>query len=142
MTAGKEELEPCVRVVRSLVLRLRGAGLLKGGEDLQLLSLPGQSCIAAEAVDGLPPAYAVEPGGGIRWDAGRGPSLEGGDAGILQGVLGQGEVARVGDERGQDAPGFLTEDLVNYPRDLLDHSPPRLLRRAPQAGEPDRSRRA
>jgi len=148
VATSEEEPQPLVGELRVLVpvliLQRASAHPFEGGEGLELFLLAGKRGVAAEAVDGLAPGDTGEPGRRIARDACDGPLPQGGDAGVLQRVLGQCEVARGDDERGQDAAGLLAEDPLDDARDLFHRSPktyrPVRLRTVRQRGGPARGR--
>src|SRR5688500_4296386 len=113
MAAGKQEGQSLVGKIAGGVLRRATRRLLKIDDNLKLLLLAGERGVAAEAIDSPAPGDSVEPGRGIMWDALGRPLLQRGDAGVLQGVFGEGKVANGGDERGQNRARLLAEDTLD-----------------------------
>jgi hypothetical protein len=84
-------------------------GELRQPGELGLLRLEGSP--PAQPVDCPVPRRRHDPGPGIRRDAVAGPALRGDREGLLDGVLGEVEVAERADQDRDGAPELLPERL-------------------------------
>ena len=103
MAAGEDELEPLVGE------RRRAHRVLLHREQARLRR---ERAIAADPVDGAVPRGRDQPGDGIGGLAVARPALGGDRERVLGGFLGEVEVAEEADQRGEDAPPVIAEDLV------------------------------
>jgi hypothetical protein len=109
MAAGEKQLQPLVgeRVIVQLI-HLGLPGLLRGEQA----GLGGQRLLAVDAVDRPVARGRDQPRSrvgrrSVAWPAGRGDRES-----LLGGFLGEIEVAEIADQRGQDTPPLLAEDLL------------------------------
>ena len=110
MAAGEDEPEP---VVREGVFFLVVALGLQGGELGDGLALLGHPAVPAEPVDGSVPGGHREPGAGIGRQPVAGPALQRDDERLLDGLLGEVEVAGEPDERRDRPSAFFAEQAVD-----------------------------
>jgi hypothetical protein len=117
MAAREDEAEPVVGDRTHVVLRRPGANRRQLGLDLRLaleqLALLGQPAPAANPVDGAVARRRRDPRTGVVRKAARRPRLERDDEGLLDGLLGQVEVAGDTDERRDRPPRLLAEQAVD-----------------------------
>jgi hypothetical protein len=73
------------------------------------LGAVGLRASAPQPVDGPPPRRGRDPCRGVGRHTVAGPGRDGGDEGVLDGVLGQLQVAELADERGQDGGALAAE---------------------------------
>jgi len=90
----------------------RGLQGLERGEAVGRLLLVRSPRLAAGPVDRLAAGGGEQPGPGVVGQAIAGPSLERGDARLLERVLGEVEVAERADERREDLARLTPEDLL------------------------------
>jgi hypothetical protein len=110
VAAGEEQSQPIVRDRGHVV----GIGLLRGrGERLELAQLFLVSPITPEPVDRRVARRTDDPGGGIVRPTVSRPALERGREGLLDGVLGEIEVAEDPDQRGDRPPRLAPEQAVD-----------------------------
>ena len=113
MTAGEDQAQPLVgnrgRLVHLLLLAVRPVDVFEPPEELRLAL---EVSLAADAVDRPVAGDGDQPAGGIGRHAVAGPAVQGLRDGILQGVLGQIEVAQGADQRGEDAAVLLAEQAA------------------------------
>ena len=128
MAAGEDQPQDVVlqRALRRLLLRNPFANPKLGhllGFDL--FALGEKAHMTPQPVDRLMAADIDEPGARIGRDAFARPLHDGGCEGILHGVLGELEVAKEADQRGQNAAALVAEqksDLIRHLRYALSRS--------------------
>ena len=106
VTAGEHQAEEVVLDgggLGQLALELAGQG-----HRVAFLHVP--AVLTAEQVDGLAAGGDVEPRRRVLGRPGAGPHLERGDTGVLQGVLGQLQVADLAGEDGQQPAALAPQD--------------------------------
>lgn len=100
VAAGEDELEPLIGdLAQGLNLILDGGARV--GQRGQRLVVEGCGAVTAAAVDGLAASRDGQPRAGVARGLLR-PALDGGQEGVLQGILGQVEVAQPADEGGEN----------------------------------------
>jgi hypothetical protein len=105
VAAGEDEGKPLVGNRAHVVLLLYQ---LDGGEPLERRPLR----LAAQPVDRAVAGGGDDPGAGIRRDAVAGPALRGDRERLLDGVLGEVEVAEPADQDRDRTPELLPEGLL------------------------------
>ena len=116
MAAGEHEAQ---LVVAQHLRRL--VGWTGQGHRVGLLSRTGG--LAAGDVDRAPARGERQPGPWLRWDTRARPGVQRPQDGVLHGVLGELQVARVPDERGQHAPALVAHEAdEGGARGVVGHS--------------------
>ena len=108
VAAGEDQLEAFVAEA-SVVLGL----VLHGSSALEQLRLRGERALAPDPVDRAVARGRDQPPGGARRHAFARPALGGDRERLLGGLLGEVEVAEEADQRGEDPPPLLAEDLLD-----------------------------
>ena len=111
MTAREDQLKPLVQKRRGLV---HGVLRLVCKLALQLLGFGRQCPLASDAIDRPIARGGDQPAGRVRGFSVMRPTLCGECECLLGGVLGQSDVAQVADQRRQDAPPLIAEDLLKH----------------------------
>src|SRR5262249_19319976 len=86
------------------------------GEPLEQLGLAGERALTADPVDRAVPGGGAQPPGWVVWHAVSGPALDGCCKRVLEGVLGELEVAEDADQGREDAAPLLADDLLEARR--------------------------
>ena len=102
----EHELEPLIRNRRIVHFVLHGLG------HVEQMNLRGEGAIATDAVDGAVASGGHEPSTRIVGRAFSGPTLGGGRERLLRGFLGELEVVEKTDQRSEDAPPLVAEDVL------------------------------
>jgi hypothetical protein len=93
-------------------------GFLQPGELPERLGLLAEPLLAAQAVDGAVAGGGGDPRAGVVGHPLPRPSLDGDGEGLLDGLLGQVEVADDPDQGRDRPPRLLPEQAVDDPRDV------------------------
>ena len=113
VAAGEHQPEAvvgnCAHVRLLPVARPAVVGVVDQGRVVVLL---GPAALAPGPIDGLAAGDGQQPGARPVGEAGPGPVLEGGHIGLLEGVLGEVEIAQRGDEGGEHPPRLLPERVL------------------------------
>jgi hypothetical protein len=116
MAAREDEPEPIVGdlhvVLRRAVVEGAQVGLERGLAS-ERLGLLGQAPAPSKPVDGAVAGGGRDPRPGVDRDAAIRPGLEGADEGVLDGLLGEVEVAGDPDQRGDRPALLLAEQAVD-----------------------------
>jgi hypothetical protein len=105
MAAGEDQLEP-------LVFDYRVVKFVHGHfGHLQLTGLLGERPLASDPIDRPVAGGDRQPSAGVGRNPFAGPTLRGDREGLLGGLLSEIEIAEEADQRGQDTPPLLAEDL-------------------------------
>ena len=108
VAAGEHQPQAVVGDRRGFLL-VRRRRCVALGEERQPLDAIGDGTRAAQAIDRLAPRGGGDPGARVRRDAVAGPRRHRGGERVLQGVLGQADVADVADQRGEDRRALVAE---------------------------------
>ena len=108
VAAGEHQPQAVVGDRRGFLL-VRRRRCVALGEERQSLDAIGDGTRAAQAIDRLAPRGGGDPGARVRRDAVAGPRRHRGGERVLQGVLGQADVADVADQSGEDRRALVAE---------------------------------
>src|SRR5439155_3673653 len=111
MAAREDQREPLVRDRAHILLLVLARR--QRGEAGERLALTGQHALAAKPVDRLVPRGGDDPRARVRRDAVPGPPLECNGEGLLDGVLGEVEVAERMRECGDGTAPLLAERALD-----------------------------
>jgi hypothetical protein len=114
VTAGEDQTQPLVgdRGLLVHLLFLLALSPIEALEATEQLGLALEVSLAADPVDGPVPGDRDEPAGRVGGSAVPGPALQRLLDGVLEGVLGEIEVAEDADQGGEDAPVLLAEQAA------------------------------
>ena len=105
MAAGEDQAESLIG--HGFVVVFLGREL---GEPLENFGLAGEGLLAADPVDRAVACGGGQPRGGVVGRAVSWPALDGGRERVLEGVLGQLEIAEDADQGREDAAPLLADD--------------------------------
>ena len=114
MAAGEHQLEALV-VNHGVCVQFSfwfWSWCVRGGGGFELSRLEGERALAADAIDRAVAGRDGEPGARVGRRALARPSLGGDGERLLGGLLGEVEVTEEADQRGEDPPPLVAEDLI------------------------------